>query len=186
MRRRSWALLAGAVLLVAAAAGHLLVQGRTFTITLSEADLQARLAEAPPFTRTLLGVVRVTLDSPRVSLVEGSDRVHAGADVDVRVALGRRELSAQGTVDASGGVRYHPETGEFFLTDPVVEGLSVPGFPPEHLPRARDAIGSALRVYFDRNPIYTLRPGDVRHAAARLLLRDVRVVDRRLVATLAL
>jgi hypothetical protein len=186
MRRNVVGVLVGAMVLGAAAGGYHYVQGRTVTLTFSEAEIQSRLDAAPPFTRTYLGVVQVTLDNPRVSLVDGSERIRAGSDVAVRVGLGSREISVPGSVEASGGVRFQPETGEFFLTDPVVEHLSVPGIPEEHAPRVAGAIERALRIYYDRNPIYTLEATDVKQATARLLLRDVRVADRHLVVTLAL
>jgi hypothetical protein len=186
MRRRAVGALIGAALLGAAAGGYYYLQGRTFTLTFSEAEIQSRLAAASPFTRTYLGVVQVTLDDPRIALVEGSERIRAGSDVVVRVGLGRREISVPGSVEASAGLRFQAETGEFFLTDPVVEHLAVPGVPEEHAPRVAAAIERALRIYYDRHPIYTLQATDIRQATARLLLRDVRVADRHLVVTLAL
>lgn len=87
-------------------------------------------------------------------------------------------------MDASGGVRYERETGAFHLTDVEVERIELPGLPDEHEPRVRAAVTLALRAYYDRNPIYTLRPTDTRRAAARLLLKDVTVRDDRLLLTL--
>lgn len=186
MRRKALGVVVGAVLLGATAGGYYYIQDRTFVLTFSEADIQSRLEAAPPFTRTFFGVVHVTLDDPRISLVEGSDRVRAGSDVAVRVGLGRREFVIPGSVDASGGVRFQAETGEFFLTDPVVEHLVIPGLSEQHAPRVADAVARALRVYYDRHPIYTLKPTDIEQATARLLLEDVRVVEQQLVVTLAL
>lgn len=112
------------------------------------------------------------------------ERVRAGSDVAVRAGLGRREVSIPGSVDVSGGIRFQAETGEFFLTDAVVEQLTVPGVPEQHAPRVAEAIARALRVYYDRHPVYTLQATDIRQATARLLLKDVRVADQHLVVTL--
>jgi hypothetical protein len=184
MRRRLSAVVVGAVLLGAAAGGYYYIQSRTFVLTFSEAQIQSRLDTAPPFTQSYFGVVSVTLDNPRVSLAERSERVLAGSDVAVRLGLGSREIAIPGSVDVSGGIRFQPETGEFYLTDPVVEQLAIPGVPEQHTPRVADAIARALRVYYDRNPIYTLKATDIKQATARLLLKDVRVADQHLVVTL--
>jgi hypothetical protein len=186
VRRGIVVALAAAVVIAAAAAGYHQVRGRTVVLTFTEAEIQERLSAAPPFTRRYLGVFQVTVEDPRIALVEGSDRLRAGADVVVEPSLGRRTAALRGSVGASGTLRYAPGTGEFFLDGLVVEELDLPGLPEAHAPRARDAVTRALSEYYRRNPVHTLRPTDLRRVAAKRLLRDVRVADGRVVVTLGL
>jgi hypothetical protein len=58
------------------------------------------------------------------------------------------------------------------------------GVPTEYEGRVRDAWLGAIREYLRRRPVYTLEAQDVRHATARLLLKDVAVEGRKLVVTL--
>lgn len=90
MRRRRTLFVACAVLLAVAAGAYYLTRGGTVVLSFTEAELQERAAALPPYTRTYLGVVQVTVENPRVSLVEGADRVRAGSDVEVGVGLGGR------------------------------------------------------------------------------------------------
>ncbi len=185
MPRRTLLLLAAALVL-AGVGGYLYVQSRSLVLAFSEADLQARLSALPPYTRTHLRVFHVTIDNPRVTLHEGSDRIHAGSDVAVSVDVGGRSGSLAGSIEASGGVRYEPTTGEFFLSDATVERLSIPGLPEPYAAPAGEAVARAVRAYYDRHAVYTLQPTDLKKATARALLKDVVVADRHLVLTLGL
>lgn len=183
-RSRRTLVVACAILLATAAAAYHFARGGSVVLAFTEAELQQRVAALPPYTRTYLGVVRVTVEDPRVSLVDGAGRVRAGSDVEVEAGIGARTAALGGSVEASAGIRYDPETGAFHLTDVEVERIDLPGLPEAHAPRVRDAVSRALRAYYDRHPVYTLRPTDTRRAAARLLLKDVTVRGDRLLLTL--
>ncbi len=47
-------------------------------------------------------------------------------------------------------------------------------------------ITKELVALLDRRPVYQLKPGDVKQAVARLVLKRVRVHDRELVVTLGI
>jgi hypothetical protein len=187
MSRRLVLLLAlTGILLALAIGGFVYLRGTTYVLAIPEADLQHRLAERMPMQRSVLGIIQITLDNPRVALVEGSNRVDAGLDITLNVTMGRQARPLGGTIDVSGGVRYQAEGGQLFLTDPVIEQFQVQGVPEQHAARVREALQAGLAEYFATRPIYTLRKTDARQAAARLLLRDIEVVDRELVITLGI
>lgn len=184
MRRNLRLFLAATILLAAAAGAYHFARGGSIVLSFTEAELQQRASALPPYTRTYLNVVQVTVENPRVSLVAGADRVRAGSDVAVAVGIGARTGTIRGVVEASGGVRYEREAGAFHLTDVEVERIDLPGLPEAHAPRIRAAVTAALRAYYDRHPIYTLRPTDTRRAVARHVLKDVAVRGDRLLLTL--
>jgi hypothetical protein len=175
------------LLVVLVVAGGVLLHRQAaagYELVITEAQLRERLAERLPLTRSWLRVVQVTLDRPRVALVEGSDRIDGGVDIRVDVGLGATARRFDGALDLSTGVRYDPASGQFHLTDPVIERLVLQGLPERHVATVRDALASALAEYCARRPIHTLRSDDLRQQAVRWLLREVAVRERQLVLTI--
>ena len=159
-------------------------EGREYEFRFSEDDLRQKMSERLPIERTYLFIFQVVLDSPRITLVEGSDRVQAGLDVTLNIRINDEALPLGGSVDASGGVRYDSIEGEFYLTDPIVESLAVQGVPAKYTDRVNSVLTKAIAEYYEDRPIYTLRDSDVKQAAAKLVLKSVVVQDRLLVVTL--
>ena len=128
----------------------------------------------------------MVLDNPRLSLINGTDRVDAGLDAALNVHINDMPLSLGGELDVSGGVRYDEIDGQFFLTDPVIENLNIQGIPDRYSERANNVLTKALGEYYADRPIYTLRETDAKQAVAKLLLKDVIVRNRELVVTLGI
>ena len=181
------ALIILAIVVVTAAVGaYFYLSGKEYEFRFSEAQLQEKLAERLPIQKRYLIIFEVVLDNPRLSLVNGSDRVNAGLDVILNIHLGNEPLPLGGTIDASGGIRYDSGTGQFFLTDPVIEHLRVQGIPEQYTARANTVLTTALTEYYSDRPLYTLRASDVKQATVRLVLRDVVVQNEELVITLGI
>lgn len=172
------------VLLVSLLGAYLYFGGRDYEFRFSEDELRAKLSKRLPIERTYLFIFQVVLDRPRVTLVEGSDRVQAGLDVGLNIHINDEPLPLGGSVDASGGVRYDPAEGAFYLTDPVVESVAIQGVPGTYTGSVNSILTKAIAEYYKNRPIYTLKDTDVKQAAAKLVLKSVVVKDRQLVVTL--
>jgi hypothetical protein len=177
--------LAFLIAVAAGAAALFLVPDRSVEIRLSEADLLRAVSRKLPFERTYLHVLDVRLDSPRISLVEGSNRIKVGLDAAVEAKLGDKP-PLNGSADASGAVRYDPSDGAFYIVDPEIESLAVDGLPPTFADRIDTALTKAFKTFFKTRPIYRLKESDTKQAAARLALKDVAVESGDLVLTLGL
>lgn len=175
------------VILIAVAAGtYYYFFGKEYIVRLTEPEIQEKLEEKLPLTKTYLFIINVTLDNPRVNLQDGSSRVSAGLDVVFNITLNKNPKPLGGKVDASGGILYLAEKGQFFLTNPVVENLDVQGIPRQYTDKANIALSKALAEYYENHPIYTLHATDVKQAAARMILKNVIIENRELVVTLGL
>lgn len=183
---RKFAVLAILAIIVAIAAVYLHFADREYTLRLSESALRSELETRAPFVRSYFLFLEVTLDNPRIVLVDRSDRVQIGFDAMLDLNTRRGVISLQGEADVSGGIRYDPERGELYLTDPLVERSSVRGVRPEYEANVNDALGRALTEYLRTQPIYTLRSSDVRTSATRLLLRNVAIEEQHLVLSFGL
>jgi hypothetical protein len=178
-------ILALLVVLGAGATAFFLTQDQQVVIRLSEDQLLKAVEKKLPFEKTYLVLFDVTLDNPRITLVDGSERVQAGLDVAVEIRLGNKP-PLRGSTDISGNVRYVPEEGEFYLVDPDIETLSIEGIPMAYTDKIDEVMTKALGAFFKTRPIYTLKESDTKQAAAKLVLKDVAVENSELVLTLGL
>ncbi len=157
---------------------------RDFVLRFSETDLRERVDDRLPWTKRYLFIFEVTVDNPRIDLVDGSDRVAGGVDLQLNIDFGDSDIPLGGAVDVAGGVRYQAENGEFYLTDPEIENIRIQGVPDRFANQANVAISLALAEFYRTRPIYSLDDTDASHLAARLVLKDVTVEDEHLVVTL--
>ena len=174
------------IFFVLATSTYLYLVGREYELRFTEAELQAKLSERLPLTKTYLFIFNVVLDEPRLALVDGSDRVNAGLNVTLNIWIDDEQLPLGGTLDVSGGVIYENSTGQYFLTDPAIENFDVQGVPSEYSDRVVSVLTKAIGQYYMDHPIYTLRSSDPKQAAAKLVLKKVIVENRVLVITLGI
>lgn len=174
------------ILMALMAGAYYYFSGKEYVVRLSEADIQRKLEEKLPLTKTYLFIIQVTLNNPRVHLENGSKRVNAGLDVIFNITLNNHPKPIGGTVDVSAGILYLAEKGQFFLTSPIVEKLEVQGIPQQYTDKANMALTKALAEYYAKHPIYTLNTANTKQAAARMILKDVIVENKQLVVTLGI
>ena len=159
---------------------------KEYVFRFSEADLQDRLNAAMPVRKTYLFIFVIVLDNPRVTLIDGTERVHGGLDITLNLYREDVSVPLGGAIDVSGGIRYDSATGQLFLTDPAIEHVAVQGMPAGEAEIANKALTWALGEYYRERPIYTLSYTDVRQAAAKLVLKNVVVKNGELVITLGI
>lgn len=183
--RKLFGLLCGLVLVATIVVWQL--WGNRYEIVLSEQQLVEKLNERFPFEKKLLFVVDLKFSNPLVSLEEGSDRITFGCEIETNLRLEEgREVQAplRGTLTLSGNVRYDENESAFYLDNPRLERVDIAGVPEKWSGKVRDASSRALSEYLNRAPLYRLRPTDVKKAVAKLVLRDVRVSEKRLILTM--
>ena len=150
------------ILITALSGTYYYFSGKEYVIQLSESDLQGKLEEKLPLTNTYLFIFQITLENPRVHLENGSNKVDAGLDVIFNITVGENPHPLGGTIDVSGGIVYLDEAGQFFLTEPVIENLSVQGVPSKYTKKVDIALTKALSEYYKTNPIYSLSSLDIK------------------------
>lgn len=173
---------AAAVLLLAAGAGAGWLLTRDATVTVSQAELQRRLAEAFPIQKDYLGVGTLTLSRPVVHLQPGSDRVDFAVDAAAD-ALGGA-LRAGGAGRLSARVRFVPATRELFLEDTRVESLDIRGLPAQYAGLARQGAGLAAQEYFAARPLLTVERPLWSGPLGRFVVKNAVVEDGALRVTL--
>jgi len=160
--------------------------GKEYVVKLSESDIQSKLEAKLPLTKTYLFIIQVTLKNPRVHLENGSSRVGAGLDVVLNINLNKSSKSLGGTLDVSGEVVYLAEKGQFFLTNPIIESLTIQGIPPKYTDKTNKALTKTLAEYYKKHPLYTLRVTDTKQVLAKMVLKNVNIENQELVVILGI
>lgn len=124
-------------------------------ITVSQQELQQRLAAAFPIQKTILGAGTLTLTHPVVNLQPGSDRINFAVDAAADVLGGAWHTS--GTGQMSARVRFVPQSRELFLDDTRVESLTIGGLPPQYAGIAAQGAGLAAREYFSGHALMAVK-----------------------------
>ena len=173
-------------LLLLGMAGYLFYSGKTYEVRISRAQIEQKLAENMPIQKTYLKIFDLTLDSPRVALEHSNDLIKAGLDIRLQILGPGRAREFNGSVDASGALKYVAGDGQFYLSGLVIDKLSIEGLDPQKVAKLRGILQTALGEYLAARPIYTLKGDEFKGIAAKLVLRDVAVSNDALLVTLGL
>ena len=155
-----------------------------YVLKISEKTIQAGLSKNTPMVRTYKDVFDVVIDEPRLDLVEGSDRVRAGVDIELSMRVLGKPITLNGSADAESAVAYQAQSGEVYLVNPVIAALEVPGLMPSIGGRVQDVVQLAVATYYRERPIYVLSDEKASEAAAKFVVRDVVIRNEQLRITL--
>jgi Protein of unknown function (DUF1439) len=163
---------------LAAAAAWYLFSGRGYSLDLSAAQLQERIAQKFPIRECYLLVVCLDLQEPKVILTEGSDKLGISARANINIAGQDKVLES--AVEFYGKLRYDPTATAFYLDDLEARQLQVTGVPEMYAARIAEFVPLMLRKRLAAQPIYTLRDSIQHEALARMALQDIRVENGKL------
>ena len=145
------------------------------TLDFSAQQIQEAIAPKFPAENCPLPLTCITLQNPKVTLADGSDRLTMSFDTAVSL-LGQ---PVTGTAVVSAKPRYQSTSGEIYLDETRIENLVFKGVSPKVL----DAItqyGSALaQQSLERTPIYSFKNAQA-DKIAKMGIADVRVVGGKL------
>jgi len=164
----------------------LYLSSRDYVVTIPEKTIREKLNERLPLTKTYLFIFDLTLDNPRIALDPKSNRIATGLDLALNIGLNDKSKPLNGSLDVSGSIRYVSEEGAFYLSDPLIENLSIDGLPKKHKSKASAAIEKALVNFYSTRPVYKLKSTDLKQATAKTILKSLVVQESNIVVTLGL
>ena len=83
-------------------------------------------------------------------------------------------VTPRGTATVETKLRYVPERGEFYMSDPDV-GLDLDSMTGENLEKINEIANVLVKEFSAQRPLYRLEESDLKQNVARAVLRDVRV-----------
>lgn len=159
-----------------------------YQISLSEEQILTKLNEKFPYKKTYFFIIDLNFLNPQLALENGSDRIAFGCDVETNLKIENKIEDTtpplRGSIKLSGTIRYDATAGEFFLDEPRVEKLDIDGIPDKWRSKLNNAITHAIPEFLSHAPIYKLHPTDIKKAAIRLFLLDVKVINKNLIITM--
>jgi Protein of unknown function (DUF1439) len=174
------------LVIVAAVGAYVVLRGEEYELRLTQQQIQEKLDQIFPMTKRHLLLFEVDYSNPKVILTEGSDRIRFSLDAVLSNFATTSGQRLSGSCEMVAGLRYDADRHAFFLTDPVIEKLDLGGLPVELTPKVEQAFKATAEEVLDIRPVYTLRPTDLKKAAARAVLKSVLVEKGELVITLGL
>ena len=167
--------LVAAIVIALALPGPAAAERRAYAVTAEQ--LTAELAVRFPQRRCVLALACATLADPVVRLVDGDSRLFVSARVSPEF---NEQALGTGTIEVAGKPRYEPASGAFFVDEPAVLRADFPGLSAAAVEQAALLSRDVVRDYQRRTPLTVLDESAAQQAMARLLLREVRVKDGRL------
>ena len=146
-------------------------------VLIAPASIEQSIAAAFPLAEEL-SVLTLEITDPKIVLEEGADVI--GLRLVLRASIvGMAE--AEGSLAIVGKVRYVVEESTFYLSEPQIRELTIPGLNEQYVGPAQEAINAALGVALTDIPIHDLEGG-----ATRMFLKSVVVRDGQIVAELGM
>lgn len=166
-------------------AGYFYLSGQKYVVTIQENKLQQQFDQKMPITKTYLYLFDVTLFNPRIDLVKETGRVVAGIDIHVKTKL-KGVKPVNGSVNASGVLKYEPREGAFYLKSAKLERFVLRDMPDNYLEQTKKFVEKTLKNYLEANPVYKLKSDDLGQYAASMMMKDVKVNDTEIVVRFGL
>ena len=152
------------------------------TLEFSRDEIQARVEKEFPL-KEKNALFALDFSRPQVLLHEGTDRMGLRVDVGASLLGGS---AYQGQLELDGRLDYRPEEGAIFLADTRLRQFALEGVSSAYLKQIEAVVGSALKEFLARQPVYALDPDAFGHSLAKLALKSVRVENAKVVAEVGL
>jgi hypothetical protein len=176
----------GLIVVLAIGGAYLYFSGKEYVIYITELQIKEKISEKLPRTKTYLLFFETTLDNPRIELENESNRINGGLDINIGVNVDGEDRKFGGSLDISGGLRYVTGVGDFYLTNPIIENISVQGVPDKYEAPVLKVLTTAISEHFEKNPVYSLRSLDPKQAAAKIILKSIVVKDKQIIVTMGI
>jgi hypothetical protein len=145
------------------------------TLVFTQAQLQRELEPKFPVKKCVLGAC-VELIAPRITLLEGADRV--GIETSFVANLGKRTMP--GSTRLTGRPHYDPASGNFYLQDVHVTQFAMSGNAADFDEVVKARGPGIVTAIMNRFPLYSVQKHPRYGEIAKLAIRSVRVVNGQL------
>jgi len=161
-------------------------KGRQYELIISEQQFIDKINEKCPLTKNYLILFDITLRNPRIDLINGSNRINAGMNVDINFTISSNKKIISGSVDFSGNLKYENENGEFFLQYLTIDKVEIDGIPEKYIEKTNAALKNALQFYYNKHPVYRLNDNDIKQVVAKALIKSITINDEKVIVILGL
>ena len=184
--RRRFIMVGVALLILAIACAVLYFRGRRYEVIITQSQIDEALRTRFPVTKKHLLIFQITYSNPKVRLLPAANRIEVGLDAELTITIRDTQKKLTGSAIMTTGLKFKDETDQFFLAEPELQKLTISGIPEEYLGKVLPFASVFGREQLEKYPVYTLKSKNLKTTTTRLLLRDLKVMDTELHATLGL
>ncbi len=148
----------------------------SYTVEISEAELQAKVSAMMPMEKTAF-FVTVILSNPNVDLTNGNNEIGFFSHIEVKM-LGK--IKGSGKVKITGTLSYEAEKTAFFFHEPKIVRLEIKNTSEKVTLSVKKVVGIAARKILATRPIYTLSDDNLKHKLAKSVLKSIKVENEKL------
>lgn len=154
----------------------------TYTLAISEAEIQEKVASMMPIERKRFFVTAI-FSHPKIELAEKANEVGIHSQIDIK-ALGG--IESTGKTKITGTLSYDKNKAEFYFKNPVVVNLAFDKMPASYLPILKNIVQLVITKLLSSTPIYKLKGGDLKHDLTKTMIKSVTVENKQLLVELEL
>jgi hypothetical protein len=174
MNKRTSLLLLVVIIAVLSGCGYGFSDGK-LTLDFSSSQIQNSIAPKFPVENCPTLLTCLTLQNPKVSLADNSDRITLGFDSIVTLL----QQPFTGTAVVSAKPRYQNTTGEIFLDDTRFENLQLNGVSANVTKNISQYGALIAQAALQNTPIYSFKNAQM-EKVAKMGIADVKVVNGKL------
>lgn len=151
------------------------LSSHAFIIEMSEEDVEEKISKGLPY-ELKTEILKVSIQQPNVIFPENSDRLQ----VEVNVVLETLSDSYKGTATLESGIAYKAEQGAFYLQDPQITDLKIPGLSFGFQLTGKQLLNQIAKDYFSRIKVYQLDNNKPGESMASSMLNGVTIKNQKL------
>jgi hypothetical protein len=201
------------LLLLLGAVAFFLLKNKALRIEMTAQDIEKKLSEKFPTSKDILeGLLKLDLEQPKALFKPGQDRLHFV--ITAHLTLKKQKESSEeppkrgpfggegpfkkepplkkldgnltGVIRFSTQLYYHPTDFQFKLKDPTVDGIEIENIPVKQIEQVSTAINKILLEKISENAVGDIREDIKKSEMARLLLKEMKIEEGKVVLLLGL
>jgi len=154
----------------------------SYTVEISEQELQEKVAAMMPLERKVF-FVTVTLTDSKVDLIKDNNEIGVQTVIAVTLPGG---FKGNGLVEVTGSIAYDSDKGAFFFHNPTIVRLDIEQVPEKYVPKIKQIAQLIVSEAMSQYPVYKFKDDDVKHQLAKSTLKSVTIENEQLLVTLGM
>lgn len=154
----------------------------SYTVEVSEAELQEKIAAAMPIEKKKL-FMKVIFSHPKIDLAVGNNQIGLDAQMDVIAPGG---IQSTGQAKIKGSLTYNGEKNTFYFDNPTIVNMQLNDIPDSFMASVKEIAQLIVSSKFPSIAIYTLQDNDLPQSFLKYTLKSIAVKNRQLLIELGL
>jgi len=159
-----------------------LVFALSYTVEVSEAELQEKIAQVMPIEKKKL-FLSVIFSHPKIDLAVGDNQIGIASQIDVLAPGG---IKSTGQAKIKGSLRYEATTGIFYFQNPTIVQLQLDAMPDNFMPTIQEVAQMIVTKKLANLAIYRLKDNDLQQSLLKYTLKSIAIANKQLLIEFAL